>query len=218
MLAVTNTTPAQSRLKSYLHTPHTSFSSVRHILSLDGKIPLAESHLQDLRSFIAAITLRPPDLDHPEEAELPSRGTEHPGTQHGAENQLFSSGYIYSFEIPGSEAIPLPRTKLYIPLSGLKDDSIIAQALSSWLAARNRGQYTSQYRSMLTSIAPHHGLEKGCKGVQTYVGCGFTETGELYITSYMGPRYDETSPLRMGSMVGRGYRRTRGTRRRSDSR
>ncbi|KAL4942709.1 tryptophan dimethylallyltransferase-domain-containing protein [Aspergillus oleicola] len=189
MLAVTNTTPSQSHLKSYFHSPHTSFTSVRQILTLGGNNPLAEPLLRDLHSLITAITLLSPDFS--EEAEIQRAAEPHqPQPQYPAATEPVLSGYIYSFVIVPGETTNIPEITLYIPVLGSEaNDELITQALTAWLTARNRGQYTSRYRDMIARITPQRDLGN-CKGVQTYVGCMFTKTGELDITSYIRPRLD----------------------------
>ncbi|KAE8356777.1 aromatic prenyltransferase [Aspergillus coremiiformis] len=184
MLAVDNVAPVDSRLKFYFQTPRTSFSSVRDIMTLGGRIAVAEDKLTDLKFLIAAITGL--DADFPEDAEIPHLGEFNPVAKDNfVELPILLSGYLYYFDIkPGAT---LPAIKIYSPVRRYgPDDLSIAHGICSWMEAHGRGQYCQSYLSMLKNISQHRPLSQG-KGIQTYVSCLFKKNGELDITSYIGP-------------------------------
>ncbi|KAL4783263.1 aromatic prenyltransferase [Aspergillus varians] len=182
-LAVDNVIPEKSRLKWYLHSPHSSFASVREVMTMGGKIDLAESQLEDLRSLIAAATGIPADF--PEDAEVQPTVPE-------SELPPLPPGFMYYFDIaPGPSN---PDIKVYIPIRRYGgDDRTLVQALTEWMNSHGRSQYTQGFQALLESIAQHRGLEEG-KGIQTFVSCLFKKSGELDITTYIGP--EALHPLR----------------------
>lgn len=70
MVAVDNVVPHDSRLKIYFHTTNTSFRSVRQIMTLEGFLKPSEQALEDLKTFIYAITGLPDDFSEDKEAPL----------------------------------------------------------------------------------------------------------------------------------------------------
>ncbi|KJZ72347.1 hypothetical protein HIM_08273 [Hirsutella minnesotensis 3608] len=211
MLAVDDVAPAKSRLKLYFRTPHTSFSSVREIMTLGGRIPVPEAQLQDLRSLIAAVTGLPEGF--PEDAQVART----PESQSDAKSTFVEglpdllSGYIYYFDLaPGSV---LPDIKFYSQVRhyGL-DDLSLAKGITGWMDAHGRGQYCQRYLTMLKSLCPHRQLDEG-KGMQVYLSCLFKKTGELDITSYVVPEVCPTEQPPSPELASP----KRGTRRRSKS-
>jgi DMATS type aromatic prenyltransferase len=184
MLAVDNVTPAKSRLKFYFQSPHTSFSSVREIMTLGGLISVPEQQLKDLRSLIAAVTGL--DEDFPEDTEVPCAPEYDPAAKDNfVELPILLSGYLYYFDIaPGAT---MPDIKFYTPVRRYgQDDLTLAKGLTAWMEAHGRGAYCDRYISMLQSLAQHRRLDEG-KGLQTYVSCLIKKNGELDITTYIGP-------------------------------
>lgn len=70
MVAVDNVVPHDLQLKIYFHTANTSFRSVRQILTLGGFLKSSEQALEDLKTFIHAITGLPDDFTEDKEAPL----------------------------------------------------------------------------------------------------------------------------------------------------
>lgn len=96
MLAVDNVIPEKSRLKFYFQSPHTSFASVRQVMTMGGRIPVPEMQLQELRSLIAAVTGL--DSDFPEDSEVPCISEYNPAAKDNfVEIDLLLSGYLYYF-------------------------------------------------------------------------------------------------------------------------
>ncbi|KAL2824223.1 aromatic prenyltransferase [Aspergillus cavernicola] len=208
MLAVDDVVPAKSRLKFYFQTPHTSFASVREIMTLGGKIAVPEEQLRDLRTLISAVTGLPPDF--PEDEEVPCAPEYNPSAKENfVELPILLSGYLYYFDIaPGAL---LPDIKFYTPVRRYgRDDLSLARGIIDWMQSHGRGEYCSQYLSMLERLSPHRALDEG-KGMQTYVSCLFRKNGELDITTYIGP--EAFAPTRLSN--GQGAKRA--TRRRSNS-
>ncbi|KAL4746285.1 hypothetical protein BDW72DRAFT_197826 [Aspergillus terricola var. indicus] len=214
MLAVDNIKPEKSRLKFYFQSPHTSFASVREIMTLGGRIPIPEPSMASLQSLIAAITDLPADF--PVDAEIPCAPeySYNPAAKDNfVELPILLSGYIYYFDIaPGAR---LPGIKFYSPTRRYaRDDRTLADGITGWMRANGRGEYCERYLAMLEKLAAHRGLEEG-KGLQTYVSCLFKGDGEMDITSYLGP--EAFAPARL-VQNGNGTKAVkRATRRRSDS-
>lgn len=184
MVAVDNITPAQSWLKFYFRTPHTSFSSVREIITLGGRIAVPEAQLQDLRTLVAAAAGLEPDFA--EDAEVPLASEYNPASKDAfGELPVLLSGFIYYFDIaPGAV---LPDIKFYIQVRHYgRDDLSLARAITNWMEAHGRGQYCDRYLSMLESLSHHRRLDEG-KEIQVYLSCLFKKNGELDITSYIAP-------------------------------
>ncbi|KAI0469319.1 dimethylallyl tryptophan synthase GliD1 [Xylaria cf. heliscus] len=202
MLAVDDIAPSKSRLKFYFHTPHTSFTSVREIMTLGGLISVPEAQLQDLRSLISAVTgLR---TDFPEDSEVPCAPEYDPAAKDNfVELPILLSGYLYYFDIAPGAAVP--DIKFYTPVRryGLDDESL-AKGTVAWMKSHGRGAYCDRYLSMLQSLAQHRRLGEG-KGMQTYVSCIFKKNNELDITSYIGP--EAFDPARLGGAKTKGTNR-----------
>ncbi|KAI0199299.1 dimethylallyl tryptophan synthase GliD1 [Astrocystis sublimbata] len=193
MLAVDDVVPAKSRLKFYFQTPHTSFASVREIMTLGGRISVPENAMQDFRSLIAAITGIGDDF--PENEEVPCAAEYNPAAKDNfVELPILLSGYLYYVDIAPGAAFP--DVKLYSPVRRYgRDDWSLAQATVDWMNSHGRAGYGDRFLSMLQGLAPHRHLESG-KGMQTYVSCLIKKDGELDITSYIGPEAFDPARLR----------------------
>lgn len=155
MLAIDCVKPSESRLKLYVQTPHTSFNSVRRIMTMGGKIKGVEKGLEELEELIKLVLSLPSDF--PSAADLPA--TQGYAVSHFTEDQHLVEGYMYYFDIaPGSS---LPDIKFYLPTRRYgKDDRSIAHGLTQWMKDRGRGQYTEGYMRVLESLATHRTLEE----------------------------------------------------------
>ncbi|PHH80737.1 hypothetical protein CDD80_85 [Ophiocordyceps camponoti-rufipedis] len=194
MLALDNNAAASTRLKLYLTTPHTSFASIREILTLGGSKPIPDDMLEQVRSLITAVACL--DSPLPDDEELPMTPQKH----YMNEDELrkvpgLVSGYGYYFDI-GSEAAQ-PDVKLYISMRPYgKDDLSIGRGLVDWMKRHGRGQYGKQYLDMLQAISPHRHPGKE-KGQHIYISC-MVNKDQLNITSYFAPRM----PVRRGRKRG----------------
>lgn len=183
-MAMDDVAPSKSRLKLYFTTPHTSFASIREIMTLSGHLSVPEASLQDLRSFIATI-LGLPD-DQPEHAEIPLPGSapKHPGPC-----------FVYFFDVAPNAALDV---KLYLACRAYapSNDREIARRLTGWMEARGRGAYCARYVDMLEAVAEHRGLESG-KGMHSYLSYQCNRRGgEPDIKSYFTP--EVYHPARFG--------------------
>ena len=180
MLAIDCVKPSKSRLKLYVQTPHTSFDSVRRIMTMGGQIKGVDKGLEELEELIKLVLSLPSDF--PSSESLPA--TQGYAVNHFEEDQHLVEGYMYYFDIaPGS---PLPDIKFYLPTRRYgKDDLSIAEGLMKWMDDRGRGQYKEGYMRVLESLASHRTLEERV-GLQTYVSCCF-QKGTLSMTTYMNP-------------------------------
>ncbi|KAL4784748.1 aromatic prenyltransferase [Aspergillus varians] len=190
MLAVDNIIPEKSRMKFYFQTPHTSFASVREIMTLGGRIAVPEAQLQALRDLLIAVSGLPADF--PDAQEVPCPEQYNPSAvDNFVELPILLSGYLYYFDIaPGPAA---PGIKLYTPVRRYgPDDRALADGIMQWMESHGRGEYCQQYSGMLEDLTQHRKLADG-KGMQTYVSCLFKSSGELDITSYIGPEAFDAS-------------------------
>lgn len=187
-LSVDNVEPAKARLKWYFNSPHTSFASIRTIMTLGGRIisPHLDAQLADLRELINTVTGLPPDF--PEDAEVPAAVAPQysPSAKDNfAQLPTLLVGNVYFFDVaPGKT---LPEIKFYTPVRNYgRDDLALARGLTSWMEAHGRGSYCKRYLRMLESLAEHRSLDDGW-GLQTFLSCQFKNNGELDITSYLAP-------------------------------
>lgn len=209
MLAVDNVEPSKSRLKLYFISAHSSFASVRRIMTMGGRKQVSEDHLQELRSLISAVSGLAPDF--PEDQETPFTDSHYTnGTKNNfGELPEILHSYVYYFDIAPGKSIP--DIKFYTPIRGYgPNDRKLAGHLIDWMDKRGRGNYAKEYLSVLEHLNQHRRLEDG-KGAHVYLSCLIKKDGELDITSYLGA--EAVDPLQQQKPG-----RTRGTRRRSDSR
>lgn len=180
-LSIDNVAPAKSRLKWYFNNPHTSFASVREIMTLGGRIatPHLAAQLAELQDLIKTVMGLPDDF--PDDAEI-SIATHWDSSRADKFPPGTLSGYLYYFDIaPG---YTLPEVKVYLPVrSYAHNDLNLGHSLMGWMEARGRGQYCQRYLRMLESLAGHRRLEDG--NLQTFVSCLFKKDGELDITTYL---------------------------------
>lgn len=204
-LAVDNEPLADTRIEWYFQTPHTSFESVRTIMTLGGRIatPRLEDNLRDLRSLLNTVSCVA--TDYPEDKDVmaePSVAAEQ-AAQFG-ELAKYLARYVYCFQIAPNKQ--LPEVEIYIPTRhyGL-DDATIGRELVKWMEEHGRGKYGEGYLRALESLTPHRHSGAG-KGTQTFISCLFKANDDLGITSYLAPQAYAT-----GRSVSQ-----RGTRRRGD--
>lgn len=177
----------ETRIKWYFQTPHTSFASVRDIMTLGGRIrvPHMEKSLRELRALINAVACVA--ADYPEDAEIQPEAW-HAEAQARQFDELakYLSGYVYHFDIAPNK--PHPEIKVYVPTRHYGGtDATIGENLARWMEERGRGAYVGRYRQALEELTPHPSAAAG-KGVQTFVSCLFKSDGTLDITSYLAPQ------------------------------
>lgn len=180
MLAVDCVKPNKSRMKFYFQTPHTSFNSVRAIMTLGGQIQGVHDALEELHGLIKLIVGLDNDFASSEELPRPASAT----ADHFADLSLLGFGCLYYFDIaPGSS---MPDIKFYIPTRTYgANDLKIARGLIDFMESRGRGQYANNYMRVLESLATHRPLDTAA-GLQSYVSCTF-QKGSLSITTYFAP-------------------------------
>ena len=201
MLAVDNVEPSESRVKLYFIASRSSFASVRSIMTLGGRKPVPEAHLQEVRSLICAVSGLSPDF--PEEQETPFTAAHYTTATRDNFGELpeILHSYVYYFDIaPGKK---LPDIKLYTPVRGYgPNDLALAESLCSWMKERGRGQYTEEYMGVLRKLNQHRRLEDK-KGAHIYLSALIKKDGALDVTSYLGaeavdPFQRVPSPRRRG--------------------
>lgn len=180
MLAIDCVKPKESRMKLYFQTPHTSFDSVRAIMTLGGQIQGVDDALEELYGLLKLVVSL--DKDFPSSQELPAPASA--AVDHFADLHILGSGYLYYFDIaPGSS---MPNIKFYVPIRHYGENDLkIAQGLINFMESRGRGQYVKNYMRILESLATHRPLEAAA-GLQSYISCTF-QKGSLSITTYLAP-------------------------------
>ena len=172
--------PSKSRLKMYFTSRHTSFQSVREIMTMGGLRDVSESSLQDLRSLIVAVLGLPED--YPEDAEISVEST---GGNAWPDFDALCEGFTYFFDIAPMSG--KPEVKIYLATRKYgADDLTIARNLVAWMHAHGRGAYADAYLGMLKKLCEHRGLENG-KGLHAYISYQCTEKGEPDVKSYIAP-------------------------------
>ncbi|KAI1390512.1 aromatic prenyltransferase [Hypoxylon trugodes] len=188
VLAMDDVKPSKSRLKFYLMTPHTSFASLKEIMTMGGLIDIPEANMKDLRSLIQAIIGVP--SDYPEHANMPITP---PIGKTWADTENLFECFVYFFDIAPQN--PQPEIKLYLPARMYgPDDLEIAYRLMDWMRARGRGAYCDQYLRMLEVVGEHRGLANG-KGLHSFISYQI-KNGEADVKSYFTP--EAYHPARFG--------------------
>lgn len=180
VLAVDDVKPKKSRLKLYFMTPHTSFSSLREIVTLGGTREVPESSFKDLKSFIWTL-LGVPD-DYPEDVNVPAHP---PVAKTWLDEENLVECFVYFFDIaPHNSEVDI---KFYLPTRRYgPDDRQIATRLTKWMESRGRGAWCDRYLHMLERLAEHRGLENG-KGLHSYISYQVGKGPEPDIKSYLTP-------------------------------
>lgn len=181
VMGMDNVEPSQSRLKMYFTSAHTSFASVREVMTMGGICDIPEESLQDLRSMILAVLGLPADF--PEDKEISVEATT--GGTVWKDFEALCEGFIYFFDIAPTSG--KPEVKFYLTTRKYgADDLTIARNLMSWMQAHGRGEHCASYIWMLERLAAHRGLENG-KGMHAYISYQCSKKGEPDIKSYISP-------------------------------
>lgn len=179
VLAWDNVAPSNSRLKWYFVTKNTSFNSVREIMTMGGRLDIAEDNLQDLRSLITTVLELP--ADYPEDQNFPLPP---PPAKTWSEQESQADTFAYYFDIAPRNGSK-PDVKIYLPTRSYgPNDLAIAHNLLAWMTARGRGGYSDQYLTMLKRICDHRELENG-KGIHSYITYQFGKNGVPDVKSYL---------------------------------
>lgn len=180
IIAVDCVKPETSRLKWYFNTPHTSFNSVKEIMTLGGR--LTSTPVEDIRElFLAALGL---PADYPDSSEVAVADKFNPDSDKFVGTPGPPPGMTYYFDIPpGAE---LPEVKLYIPVWRYgKNDLSVIEGTVAWMEKKGRGGYTQQFKNMMENMVSHRSLGDDL-GLQAYVSCVYkTKDEELDVTTYM---------------------------------
>ncbi|KAL8894806.1 MAG: hypothetical protein Q9207_008405, partial [Kuettlingeria erythrocarpa] len=169
MISVDCIDPIQSRIKVYLRHASTSWANIRKILTLNGRIEITESKLEELWLFYRSVLSLGPDV---------FKSTELPGAKHS------TAGMFYCFYARTGDKNPTP--KLSIPAKHYgRNDQAVTEGLVRYFSERGRGQLGHNYELVLRQISSHRPLESQC-GIHTYIACQFVDEG-LNVTSYLSP-------------------------------
>ncbi|KAJ6180053.1 hypothetical protein N7519_010514 [Penicillium mononematosum] len=181
VMGMDNIDSSKSRLKMYFTSAHTSFKSVREIMTMGGVCDIAEESLQDLRSMILAVLGLPADF--PEEQEISVQATT--GGNIWKDFEALCEGFIYFFDIAPMNG--KPEVKFYLTTRKYgADDLTIARNLVAWMHAHGRGTYCDAYLGMLEKLSEHRGLANG-KGMHAYISYQCSQKGEPDVKSYISP-------------------------------
>lgn len=121
--------PAQSRIKIYLRSQETSFSSVRRNITMGGALngPGIDKGLEELKQLWDLVLGRDSSEEHEELGRLDHR----------------TAGIIYNFELKPTGETPVP--KVYIPVRHYAlNDQQIATGLATYLARRGDYGFTNE--------------------------------------------------------------------------
>lgn len=198
---------SESRLKWYFTTPHTSFASVRTIMTLDGciKTPHMDRQLASLDELIKAVLGLPDDFPEDQHATEflgakssnsflpPSPPNSSPSTSSSSTSSRSSTpsppptippSYPYYFDVAPGQA--LPSVKWNLPVRHFnRDDLTVAKALTAWMEKQGRGAYCKRYMALLERLAAEKGmLLQECKGLQEFISFMFKPNGEIDVTTY----------------------------------
>ena len=169
MLAVDCIELHQSRVKIYIRSLSTAWDIVSSVLTLNGRVSLPRSGLDNLRRLWKLVLSLD---DYPDSHDLPlcSHST---------------GGSFFCFYAKASQALPSP--KLYIPIKHYaRSDFAAAKGLEAFLRTQDEASYTQRFWEVLKTIATHRCLDEG-NGVQTYLSAQVRLDGSLSLTSYLGP-------------------------------
>jgi len=202
---------SNSRLKWYFTTPHTSFASVRSIMTLDGRIstPHIKQQLASLDALVKAVLGLPEDFPDDQHATQFLGATSSnnflppspPRSSHSASSSSSSStssrtttpsppptippSYPYYFDIAPGQS--LPSVKWNLPVRHFnRDDLTVAKALTTWMEKQGRGtHYSKQYMALLQKLAAEKDMVlQECHGLQEFISIMFQPDGQIALTTY----------------------------------
>ncbi|KAH8589371.1 dimethylallyl tryptophan synthase GliD1 [Bisporella sp. PMI_857] len=180
-----NVAPSKARMKWYFNTPHTSFASVREIMTLGGKVDRSQltEQLADMQDLIKTVLALPSDF--PEDKHV-AASARYQLTVTGDEQPALMPGFVYYFDIaPGYY---IPEIKLNIPLRNYgREDRGLAQSIVDWMTARGRGAFGQNYLDMLENMSEDGPLSEST-GLQSFISCLLRKNGELDITTYISAK------------------------------
>ncbi|KAK3370050.1 dimethylallyl tryptophan synthase GliD1 [Podospora didyma] len=201
---------AGSRLKWYFNSPHTSFASVREILTLNGKVqtPHIEGQLRALDELIKAVLGLPDDFpedQHPAEFLVAKSPYNFPAPPPSADVDAPTPspvlpGYPYYFDVaPGQ---PLAGVKWSLPVRNYnRDDLAVAKAFTGWMEKQGRGgDHAKRYLSMLERLAALKGVRlEDSKGLQEFISIMLKPNGEIDVTTYFSAQaFNEVADRQVG--------------------
>ena len=155
-LAVDCVEPCRSRLKYYVRSPYTSFSSVCTIMTRGNQLHgvKAQNGLETPRKLWQLVFGLEDDFALDE--NLASKRHE-------------TAGVWYNFDIRPGISSREPKIYLSVRHYG-RSDLHIAQRIAELLQQRGQQQFVTNYLTMLESISVHRALDSDC-GLQTYISC-----------------------------------------------
>ncbi|KAK1983071.1 aromatic prenyltransferase [Colletotrichum cereale] len=173
--------PAAARLKLYCVESHTSFESVKSIMTMGGIIEIAPSMLDQVWDLMKAVCNLP--ADYPWNEDLP-QAPQYNASTDGLDTVGLWGTFAYYFDIGvGRE---LPDIKFYIPVCHYgTNDQAIASATTDWMKKNGRGQYVDAYWDSMHKIISHRKLDES-RGAQMWLSM-MVKDGKLQVTTYIAP-------------------------------
>lgn len=189
---------AGSRLKWYFNSPHTSFASIRAILTLDGRLqtPYLEKQLAALYDLLKGVLGLPedfPETEHPAVflgAKSPYNFPPPPSSTNadGPTPTPVLAGFPYYFDV--AAGLEIPGCKWSLPVRNYsRDDRSVAEAFISWMEKQGRGEYCKHYMSLLERLAAQKGVRlEDSRGLQEFISVLLNpKNGEIDVTTCLYP-------------------------------
>ncbi|KZL75004.1 dimethylallyl tryptophan synthase 1 [Colletotrichum tofieldiae] len=174
--------PADARLKFYCVESHTSFESVKTVLSVGGKINPNAEMLDKIWELMKTVCDLPNDF--PRNENFP-KAPQYNASTDGINTAGLWGTFVYYFDI-GLRRDELPDIKLYIPVCHYgTDDKAIATAITTWMKDNGRGQYVDAYWDSLHKIISHRKLDES-RGAHMWLSM-MLKGGKLQVTTYIAP-------------------------------
>jgi DMATS type aromatic prenyltransferase len=155
--------PAKARLKWYFNFSHTSFASIRDIMTLGGRIISSHltAQLAALHELIKIVTGLLVDFPKDVEVLAAIAPQYDPSTKDNfVELPTLLIENVYFFDVAPGKA--LPKIKFYTSLRNYeRDDLALARGLTTWMEAHGRDSYCNRYLRMLESLVEHRRLDEG---------------------------------------------------------
>ena len=180
VLAIDCVSPPKSRIKLYVVTPLTTFTSVISVITLGGRIPVPQSSIDEMWALFRMVLSLDDNFSRDE--ELPVQNPFQPSRAH---REDYYNGLVYYFSL--ATRAQLPEVKLDIPVIRYgRSDENIAHGLQQFMISRQRGQYVDGFQRVMETLSQKHQPGNGHR-MQTYISCSVEKDGSLSLTSYLNP-------------------------------
>ncbi|KAJ5005694.1 4-O-dimethylallyl-L-tyrosine synthase [Colletotrichum sp. SAR 10_99] len=185
IVAIDCVNPTDSRVKIYIRSRNTTFSSMIDVVSLGGRLPfLTDNVMSSLKELWVAVFGSGAE-DDVGALSRPLLTIDHR-----------TSGILYYLEL--KFGAPLPKPKVYLPARHYaRDDEQIARGLSGFLQRRGNSLANGvTYYEGVKSLCKHRRLKDGL-GFHTYITCT-VKNGSVAVSTYLNPELYHPSSLPSG--------------------